>query len=210
MQMTPQRWLARVGEYLALQLQADAAYSSTLAHNPMSQASQGRYRTDWLREAPYSLAELAAFVPKGFRRPIVQPRTMYGRNCTLFDAGMKWSGTPSHWGDWASLETHLWTMNASFIAPLGERELGGIVKSVIRYQRRNLESGKQRQGFLFIQSCRGKKGGKKSGEVRRAKTVERDAAIVAAVQNGESFRMVARAHKLSLSTVHHIVSRSVR
>ena len=44
---------------------------------------------------------------------------------------------------------------------------------------------------------------------RRERTADRDAAIVAAVQNGESFRAVARMHKLSLSTVYHIVSRSV-
>ena len=30
------------------------------------QASHGRYTIDWLREAPYSLAELAAFVPTGW------------------------------------------------------------------------------------------------------------------------------------------------
>ena len=53
------------------------------------QASHGRYTTDWLREAPYSLAELAAFVPTGWRRPLVQPQTMYGRNDALFRAGMK-------------------------------------------------------------------------------------------------------------------------
>ena len=68
-------------------------------------------------------------------------------------------------------------MNQGFIAPLGERELGGIVKSVVRYQRRNLESGKQQQTFSFIQSCRGKSGGKKSGQARRTKTAERDAGI---------------------------------
>ena len=67
---TPQAFLARVGEYMAAELKADAAYSAVLGHNPISQASHGRYRTDWLREEPYSLAELVAFVPKGWRRPI--------------------------------------------------------------------------------------------------------------------------------------------
>ena len=204
---TPQAYLARVGEYMAAELKADAAYSAVLGHNPISQASHGRYRTDWLREEPYSLAELVAFVPKGWRRPIIQPQTIYGRNCTLFDAGMKWSGRPSHWGDWAGLETHLWALNAGFITPLGERELGGIVKSVIRYQRRNLESGKQQQGFLFIQSCRGKKGGKKSGEVRRERTAERDAAIVQAVQRGESIHGVAREYGLNRYAIRYILKR---
>ena len=203
---TPQALLARVGEYMAAELKADAAYSAVLGHNPISQASHGRYRTDWLREEPYRLEELAAYMPKGWRRPTVQPQTMYGRNDALFRAGMKWSGEPRNWGNWAGLASSLWVKNQGFIAPLGERELGGIVKSVVRYQRRNLESGKQQQTFSFIQAARGKK----SGQARRDRTAERDRAIVVAVQNGESFRMVARAHKLSLSTVHHIVSRSVR
>ena len=156
---TPQAWLARIGEYMAARLKADAAYSAALAHNPMSKASRGRYSTDWLRQEPYSLAELAAFVPKGWRRPIAQPRTVYGRNDTLFRAGMKWSGKPANWGKWSALETHLWAMNAGFIEPLNARELGGIVKSVIRYQRRNLASGQQQEMFSRIQAARGRKSG---------------------------------------------------
>ena len=146
-------------------------------------------------------------MPKGWRRPIIQPQTIYGRNCTLFDAGMKWSGKPSHWGDWTGLETYLWALNAGFIAPLGERELGGIVKSVIRYQRRNLESGQQQQTFSFIQSCRGKKGGRKSGEARRERTAERDAAIVQAVQRGESIHGVAREYGLNRYAIRYILKR---
>ena len=164
--MTPQAWLARIGEYLAAKLRADAAYSSTLAHNPMSRASRGRYRTDWLREEPYSLAELAGYVPAGWRRPIKQPLTVYGRNDTLFRAGMKWSGRPANWGKWSALETHLWALNAGFIEPLNARELAGIVKSIIRYQRRNLESGKQQEMFSRIQAARARKG----GEIRRKGT----------------------------------------
>ena len=145
---TPQAFLARVGEYMAAELKADAAYSAVLGHNPISQASHGRYTTDWLREEPYSLAELVAFVPKGWRRPILQPQTIYGRNDALFRAGMKWSGAPRNWGNWAGLASSLRVKNQGFIEPLGERELGGIVKSVVRYQRRNLESGKQQQDLL--------------------------------------------------------------
>ena len=156
--MTPQAWLARIGEYLAAKLKADAAYSAALAHNPMSRASRGRYRTDWLREAPYPLEELAAYIPKGWRRP-PEPRTAYGRNDTLFREGMKWSGKPRNWGKWATLETHLWAVNASFTEPLGARELAGIVKSIVRYQRRNLESGQQQEMFSRIQAARGRKSG---------------------------------------------------
>ena len=204
---TPQAYLARVGEYLAAELKADAAYSSVLGHNPISQASQGRYTTDWMREEPYRLEELAECMPKGWRRPTVQPQTMYGRNDALFKAGMKWSGEPRNWGNWEGLASSLWVKNQGFIAPLGERELGGIVKSVVRYQRRNLESGKQQQTFSFIQAARGRKGGRVSGATRRADTLERDAAIVGAVQAGESMRSVERRLGISHGTVRYIIKR---
>ena len=202
-QQTPQAWLARVGEYLAVKLKADAAYSAALAHNPMSQGHKGKYRTDWLREEPYSLAELTAYIPLGWRRPIKQPLTVYGRNDALFREGMKWSGLPRNWGKWAALETHLWAMNASFIEPLNARELAGIVKSVIKYQRRNLGSGKQQQTFSFIQAARGRK----SGAARRARTARRDAEIVKAVRAGQSKKSVAREHGLTPKAVRKIVHR---
>lgn len=204
--VTPQAWLARIGEFMAVRLKADAAYSAALGHNPMAKASRGKYRTDWLREEPYRLAELAAFVPKGWRRP-PQPRTAYGRNHALFQEGMSWSGKPRNWGKWAALETHLWAMNAGFIEPLGERELGGILKSVVRYQSRNLSTGKQQRQFSFIQSRRGKKGGRRSGEARRAKTVERDTAIIQAVQAGQSMRSVGRQFGLYHRAVQNIMAR---
>ena len=163
--MTPQRWLARVGEYLALKLKADAAFNGVMSHNPVFNGDL--FKTDWRRREPYSLEELGEFVPRGWRQPVGQPMTVYGRNDLLFKAGMSWSGKPSNWGKWSALETHLWSVNAGFTEPLSARELAGIAKSVIRYQRRNLESGKQRQGFLFIQACRGKK----SGESRRLGTL---------------------------------------
>ena len=134
---TPQGWLARIGEYLAATLQADLAYNAVLAHNPLEWASQGRYRTDWLREAPYTLAELDESIPLGWRRPR-RPLTVYGRNDALFRAGMRWTGQPHHWGDWAGMATYLAALNAEFVVPLGERELGGIVKSIRRIQSKKL------------------------------------------------------------------------
>ena len=162
---TPQAMLARAGEYLAAKLQADAAYNAVLAHNPMSWASRGRYQTDWLRKEPYSLAELIAFIPKGWRRP-ARPFTVYGRNDYLFRAGMKWTGQPSHWGDWVGLATYLAALNAAFDLPLGTRELGGIIKSVRKIQAKNLRIGQTQQNFAFLQSIRGQR----SGAARRKGT----------------------------------------
>ena len=116
---TPQAYLARITEYLHAQLHADAAYSSVLGHNPLSQASHGRYTTDWMREEPYRLEELAECMPKGWRRPTIQPQTSHGRNDALFKAGMKWSGEPGNWGNWEGLAAWLWETNQGFIQPLG-------------------------------------------------------------------------------------------
>jgi len=203
---TPQGWLARIGEYLAATLQADLTYNAVLAHNPLEWASQGRYRTDWLRQEPYTLAELNEAIPFGWRRPW-RPLTVYGRNDALFRAGMKWTGRPAHWGDWTGLATYPATLNAEFVAPLGERELGGIVKSIRRIQTKNLQSGQTQRTFSFLQAARGRKGGRVSGAKRRADTLERDTAIVAAVQAGESMRAVGRAYGLSDFAVRHIVKR---
>ncbi len=120
---------------------------------------------------------------------------------------MKWTGRPRHWGDWPGLATYLAAMNAEFVVPLGERELGGIVKSIRRIQTKNLESGQTQRTFSFLQAARGRKGGRVSGAKRRADTLERDAGIVAAVQAGESMRSVERRLGLAHGTVRHIIKR---
>ena len=51
------------------------------------------------------------------------------------------------------------------------------------------------------------RGGKKSGEARRAKTAERDTAIIQAIQAGQSMRAVGRVYGLDESSVRHIVKR---
>ena len=201
---TPQAWLARIGEYLAAKLQADAAYSSALAHNPVG---IGPFVTDWFREEPYTLAELAEAIPPGWRRPVKQPLTFYGRNDTLFRAGMRWTGKPRNWGDWPGLAAHLTELNAAFDWPLNQNELRGIIKSVQTIQTKNLATGQTQRNFSFIQAARGKKGGQQSGQARRKRTADRDAAIMAEVQAGASMRAVARAFGLAEGTVRHVVRR---
>ena len=50
-------------------------------------------------------------------------------------------------------------------------------------------------------------GGKKSGQARRAKTAERDTAIIQAIQAGQSMRAVGRVYGLDESSVRHIIKR---
>ena len=173
-----------------------------LAHNPLSWASHGRYRTDWLREAPYTLAELGESIPLGWRRPR-RPLTVYGRNDALFRAGMRWTGQPRHWGDWAGLAAYLAALNAEFVLPLGDRELGGIIKSIVRYQERQLRSGQTQRTFSFIQAARGRK----SGQARRTKTADRDAAIQVAYAEGQTHKAIADRYGITKRAVGYILRR---
>ena len=199
---TPQGWLARIGEYIAATLQADLAYPAVLAHNPLEWASHGRYRTDWLREAPYTLAELGEAIPFGWRRPR-RPLTVYGRNDALFRAGMKWTGRPRHWGDWPGLATYLAAMNAEFVLPLGERELGGIVKSIRRIQTKNLQERADAADVLVHPGGAGSE--IRPGAADEERGSRRGYRSGRAVR--ESKKAVARAYNLNPYAVRHILKR---
>ena len=60
------------------------------------------------------------------------------------------------------------------------------MRSVYRRHQRNLHTGEQQRTFAFIQAARGRKGGRVSGAKRRAATLDRDAAIVAAYAEGQT------------------------
>ena len=76
------RW-ARISEYYAAALGADAGYTGVLTHNPMEAAQLAGFKTHWLRREPYTLGELAEFIPFRWRRP-KPSRTAAGRNMDVF------------------------------------------------------------------------------------------------------------------------------
>ena len=141
-------------------------YVGLLTHNP----THPRYRdsTTWWREDPWTLAELAAVIPKGWRMPAT-PTTPEGRNVSLFRLGMRWCGYPANWGSIEGVEAVIEAANVALDLPLYAGEVRDIVKSVIKISRRNLASGQTQQQFGFIQAARGRK----SGAVRRAKAAVR-------------------------------------
>ena len=166
--MKPQRKISRVSEFYREAVGADAGFTETLTHNPMSRAQRGAFRTIWGRKEPYSLDELAEVIPFGWRCPTLS-NSRIGRNCTLFDSLMRESGKPSNWGK--DVEPLAIALNERFRAqglePLGHIEVREIARSVNRIQARNLASGQTQRQFSCIQAARGRKGGKASGEVRR-------------------------------------------
>jgi len=101
------------------------------------------------------------------------------------------------------MATYLAALNAEFVLPLGERELGGIVKSIRRIQSKNLQSGQTQRTFSFLQAARGRK----SGRARRTKNADRDAAIQVAYAEGLTQQAIAERHGLTKPGVADILRR---
>ena len=209
----PLRLLTRATEYMAQKVEADAGYGQVLSHNPMVPAISQHLQTDWLRKRPYPLQELAEIIPFGWRRPAV-PSTGIGRNCSLFEAGMKWAGSPTNLG--VPVVTALMVINAEVARkhgkpPLDAGEVAGIARSVERYRKRWIEQGRfyteaeqaawrRKQGF---------KGGVASGKARRKRTESRDRQIVEDRISGLSIREIAVKHGISRNAVHNVLLRDV-
>ena len=160
---------------------ADSGYTGVLCRNPMEEAHRGPLATDgpcrtiWGRRAPYALAELTRIVPLGWKRPTVAV-SVIGRNETLFQNLMRETGKPSNWGKpvlplaLAMADAIRNSMTGDH--PFTDREVRDTAASVERYQRRNLETGTTQAGFRASRVARGRRGGLRSGEVRRRGSVE--------------------------------------
>ena len=99
----------------------------TAAHGP-------QFVTNWLHREPYRLAELAEVIPFGWTIPTVR-ETAVGRNCGLFDALMRFAGSPGNAGH--DLFSVAMAINQQLPKPL-ERvsEVRGIARSVEKYRAR--------------------------------------------------------------------------
>lgn len=191
----------RVSEWYAERLGADAGFAGVLAHN--AAYSGGEFATDWLTPEAFSLAALAKPIPKGWRRPKpADLRSAVGRNCALFDKGCRWGGSEKNHG--VPVLPVLERENADFTDPLPASEVAGIARSVERYRvGQTYYSEEERRAW-------GQRRGIASGKSRRRKTAERDAAIVEAVDGGETLTAVGAAFGLTKQAVSHIVRRDSR
>ena len=200
--LSPLKALARISEYYADKLQADAGYSGVLAHNPMSKAHGPSFVTNWLHEDAYSLPQLGEVIPMGWRRPAVC-KTAIGRNCDLFRALMRWAGSPENIVNDCLAAAH--AANQTFALPLPDAEVAGIARSVQQYRLRWITKGKHytpEQKTLW-----GRERGIRSGAARRKRTHERDQAITQAIESGRSLRDVAGEYGIDHKAVSWIVNR---
>ena len=154
----PLHYLARVSEYYRASLGADSGYTGVLSSNPI----HGDYQASYPRSDPYTLADLASWIPKGWRVPRLAT-TAEGRNNALFAALCKLALRCSDDGllQWAR------TINSEFAVLLADAEVRVTWGSVCRYRARWRTQGHQ-QAWLWKQAARGRKGGTASGVVRRA------------------------------------------
>ena len=200
----PLKLLGRVSEYLSHVVKADEGYAGVLTHNPMEEVHGPGWKTHWWRREPYTLGELAEFIPYRWRKP-KPAKTAIGRNCDIFAHCMQWAGSPGNLGC-PVLEEAL-TVNDGLKFPLGMSEVAGIARSVERYRRRWIKRGQFGPVGDAERTAWGRERGIKSGEARRKRTQERDRAIVQLALAGTKQRAIARVIGVDEKTIRKILRR---
>ena len=192
----------RIAEYLTQQLGADPGYTGVLVRNPVIAEDDVRFRIEWTRREPYSLDELADYIPSGWRLPR-KVQSAEGRNCTLFLTLCVAAGRPANRR--AALSRIAHAINATFGHPLPDAEVADTVRSVERYRREWEARGWHRPDWIAKQAARGRR----SGQVRRQRVRERDRAIREAYgAGGVSQRALALEYGVSQMAVWKVLRRS--
>ena len=200
----PLRMLARVSALQAFACNADPDFTGVLTHNPYRPAQDSSLHTKWGRREPYTLQELAAPIPRYWRAPAPElAATALGRNCALFDACMKWAGSPSNLG--VPVVDVALTLNAETVRPLPVGDVRALARSVERYRRQwrlqgRFYSAAEREAY-------GRNCGIASGVRRRARNAQRDAEIVRVWASGATQAKLAQAYGITQQTVSYIVRR---
>lgn len=183
----PLAYAAAVTEGLRRSVDGDAAYSGLITKNP----EHGSWHTSWASDHLYSLPELAehldaaGYMPApSWRRTRRRNPVGLGRNCAIFETARHWAYREirHHWGDSTGLRAailaHVHELNAEFSEPLPANEARDIAHSIHRWittSSRMWADGPvvYEATFSTIQAARGRKGGTRSGEKRRAAVQDR-------------------------------------
>lgn len=121
-------------------LDADVNYTGLICKNPLNE----RWRTNTLRQTPYTLDDLANKLDIDYReasKPIKLDEAVgLGRNCYLFHTVRHWAYIEIRkyrgktYGAWLqSVLDHCLKLNQSITEPLGYNEVKGIAKSIARW-----------------------------------------------------------------------------
>lgn len=163
----PLRYAAAVDCALQRALDADPGYSGLICKNPLHPHWQV---TSW-EPRLYTLADLDSWLdlqPAQDRRKRL-PDYGLGRNCNLFEQLRLWAykairqGWPDY-GQWLAAVEQRALMYNAFAVPLDHQEVRHVARSVAKWTHQHLDAA----SFSAWQASRGRKGGIRSGEVRRA------------------------------------------
>lgn len=189
----PLAYAASVTEGLRRAVDGDKAYSGLITKNPLHEGWAAHQVASL--DALYSLDQIAEALgslmpPRDWRRQKARRANPIGlgRNCHLFDTARTWAyrEIDHHWGDPAGLghaiHAHAVMLNAEFSEPLPDSEVRAIAASIHRWiitKSRMWADGPAVYAATFttMQSARGRKGGMRSGEIRRAVRDERLASL---------------------------------
>ena len=197
----PLEYLKATSEFYAHSLKADPSFSG-LGRNP-NHPSQ---RTIWGSKQPYTLDQLANAIPFSWKKPSVS-QSFVGRNHDVFRSLLKWAGRAENRGLAVLSAAH--SINAEIgqlhgKPPLDDQELAGIARSVEKIRTRWERRRFHKDSFIERQACRGRKGGIRSGESRRAATIYRNFEIAALRASGAGYRHVAEVFGLSHEAVRQV------
>ena len=203
----PERQLARVSEYFHATLGADRGFGG-LGRNPTHSDAD----TEWGREAPYGLDEMASVIPFGWKRPRVS-QTGIGRNVDLFCSGLRWAGKSVNAGQ--PVLSALYSILPDVCEPYGrgllpDCEIVGMARRIERYRAGWERGACHKAWWIEKQRAKGCNGGIRSGIKRLDRVADRDASITAAAKAGRSIRRIAKELGLPASTVQSALQRMRR
>jgi hypothetical protein len=202
----PMRYLCAVESLMRERLQADSGYSGLITKNP----AHPLWRVLRGPTLAYDLGELSEWLP-GLEKHVPRRRAPeqvgLGRNVTVFDRLRAWSykairgywgGGLSGWNAWLSAcNNRGLVLNADLVTPLDGREVWHIARSVAKWTWRHMSA----EGFHDWQAAQGRKGGMRSGEVRRQASEDKRASARLMASAGHSSRAIAAELDVDQSTV---------
>ena len=205
----PLHLYATIGEYYRAMAGADPGYTGVLTHNPLKAAqiwtgADGKCRrqliTSWIQKGGYTLGELASVIPIGWTKPTL-PTTEAGRNCALFEAGMRWAGSRRNLV--MDVLSVLLTTNSLFPTPLPDAEVRSISKGVERYRKRWIAEGK----FFATDSENARRCQRAGVQSHNRRTHERDFNWAVLHLCGWSIPVLAKAFNKHERTIQRAVHR---
>ena len=171
----PLRYAAAIEQGYRDALRADAGYAGLITKTP----GHVEWATHWGRAEPYTLGELADYLPT---LPRVRKRTAeacgLGRNVCLFEDLRRWAYRArlgfDDFDDWqAAVAMHASGINAGFVHPLPLNESLSTAQSVAKWVWRQFNAAR----FATVQATRGRRGGIASGARRAATALDLTAAL---------------------------------